>query len=58
MVEQLRMPAFRDLLVNQGWAGPSEIDAMTVDILAWGGRPDAYATVLSPAAIGWVTKPG
>lgn len=49
----MRMPDLRQLVVESGWAGAEEFDAMVAGVQAWGERPDAFAAVMYCAALGW-----
>ena len=49
------MPAFAELVVSEGWADQSRLDAMAAAIAAWGARPDAFFAIMAPAAVGWVS---
>ncbi|MDP8923625.1 MAG: class I SAM-dependent methyltransferase [Chloroflexota bacterium] len=55
MVEQMNGPAFAELVVGEGWADQSRLDAMAAAIHAWGARSDAFFAVMAPAAVGWVS---
>jgi SAM-dependent methyltransferase len=57
MADQVHAPAFRALVMAQGWADAAALDAMSADILAWGERPDALMAIAGVAALGWATGP-
>ena len=57
-VDQMRRPAFLDVVLAEGWADRARLDAMAAAILAWGDRSDAFLATLAPAAVGWVADAG
>jgi hypothetical protein len=51
--EQIRAPAFFDLVTTQGWVDSATLEAMAAHVLAWGERPDAFMAVTGVTAVGW-----
>ena len=47
-------PRMADVIVGQGWATRDELDAVASALREWGEHPDAFATWLYCAAVGWV----
>jgi SAM-dependent methyltransferase len=52
--EQLRDPGFVATVLAQKWGDKETLEALANDFLAWGDDPDAFFSVASPAALGWV----
>jgi ubiquinone/menaquinone biosynthesis C-methylase UbiE len=52
--EQIRAPAFFNLVTAQGWVDSATLEAMAAEVLAWGERPDAFVAVMGVTALGWV----
>jgi ubiquinone/menaquinone biosynthesis C-methylase UbiE len=50
---QLREPAFRDTVIQQGWADPSELDSVVEGIAEMAERQDLFAFVVFVEALGW-----
>jgi hypothetical protein len=48
-----RAPRMADVILGQGWATRAELDAMIAALRDWAERPDAFATWLHCAALGW-----
>jgi hypothetical protein len=42
------------VIVEQRWATRAELDAIISALREWGEHPDAFATWLYCAAVGWV----
>jgi ubiquinone/menaquinone biosynthesis C-methylase UbiE len=51
----LSAPAMAELIVSEGWATRAELDATLAALREWGDRPDAFASWLYCAALGWVS---
>jgi SAM-dependent methyltransferase len=49
-----RAPAMYETIVAEGWATREELDETIEALDAWGERPDAFASWLYCAALGWV----
>lgn len=52
--EQFRDRTFVATVLNQGWGDQATLEAIANDFLAWAEDPDAFFSVASPAALGWV----
>ena len=52
--QQMTNPQVIARTVAAGLATAEELEAMRLEALAWGERPDAYAAILYCAALGWV----
>ena len=50
----LSAPTMAELIVSEGWATRAELDATLTALREWGDRPDAFASWLYCAALGWV----
>ncbi|MBI3979135.1 MAG: class I SAM-dependent methyltransferase [Chloroflexi bacterium] len=54
MYERLRSdPHFRNTVLGQGWVDETTLDAMAVELRAWGERPDAFGGTVRCSAVGW-----
>lgn len=53
---QLREPAFRDTVIEQGWATESELDELREDVVEMATRNDLFGFVVFVEALGWVTR--
>jgi ubiquinone/menaquinone biosynthesis C-methylase UbiE len=51
---QLREPAFRDTVLQQGWATEEELEALARSARALGARKDIFGFVVFVQALGWV----
>jgi SAM-dependent methyltransferase len=56
--EAFRDPALVATATGAGWITADGLDAMLVDLLAWGESPDAFEAELWYAAVGWVGESG
>jgi SAM-dependent methyltransferase len=48
-------PSMTDVVLAEGWANRVELDAMIAALRDWADRPDAFASWLYCAALGWVS---
>ena len=53
MVEHHRAPAFVQVVLEEGWADHSELEAMYSEVLSWGERDDAFLSLTFCETIGW-----
>lgn len=51
---QLRVPAFRDLALAQGWTTAGELDTLAAAAAGLGQRDDLFGFVVFVQALGWV----
>jgi ubiquinone/menaquinone biosynthesis C-methylase UbiE len=54
LTNQLREPAFRDAVLQQGWATESELDAISAAAPELASRPDLFGFIVFVKALGWV----
>jgi hypothetical protein len=52
--DQLRTPAFAELVLEHGWLDAPTFDRVIEEVPAWGRRPDAFWAVMGVTALGWV----
>jgi SAM-dependent methyltransferase len=51
----LGAPSMADVIIAEGWASRTELDAVIAAFREWGDRPDAFMTWLYCGALGWVS---
>jgi hypothetical protein len=56
MQNQLRERVFRETILEQGWATPSELDALHREAGALAERNDLFAFVVYVQALGWTAS--
>lgn len=54
---QVREPAFRDTVLEQGWATAAELDTISAAAPELVERADLFGFVLFVSALGWVSEP-
>jgi SAM-dependent methyltransferase len=50
---QVRNPSFARVVLEQGWADQSTLEAIVAECRAWGERDDAFASRTMCEAVGW-----
>jgi len=55
VVGLLRAPRMADVVIREGWATRDELDRVLAALGEWADRPDAFASWLYCAALGWVS---
>lgn len=53
LIAWLQTPAIAETVVQNGWASRTELNAVFAALNSWAARPDAFATWLYCAALGW-----
>jgi SAM-dependent methyltransferase len=48
-------PQMANVITEEGWATPAELDALITALRGWGELPDAFTTWLYCGALGWVS---
>ena len=53
LAHRLRLPAFTQTILENGWADDATLQAACAACRAWSQHPDAFAAVLMAEAVGW-----
>jgi SAM-dependent methyltransferase len=54
LIGAISAASMADVIVGEGWATHTELDAMMAALRAWGDKPHAFASWLYCGALGWV----
>ncbi|HZU77229.1 MAG TPA: methyltransferase domain-containing protein [Dehalococcoidia bacterium] len=56
LVARFAGPAFRDMVLNQGWANIDELERVCDELVAWSKRPDAFYAITTCTAVAWAPE--